>query len=118
MFWLVNIVGVLLIVFIIWWFWLSRPGVYNSQDAVINIKVADGVYTPAHIEIGVGQEVTLRFQRFDASACAEIVRFDDLDIRIELALNEPAEVCLCIETPGRYDFSCDMGMYQGTLIVN
>jgi len=117
MFWLINVTGVLLLVFIVWWFWLSEPGAMRSLARVIDIKVADGVYTPAHIEIAKGQEVTLRFQRFDASPCAEIVRFDDLGIRLELPLNEPREVHLTIETAGKHDFACEMNMYHGMLVV-
>ena len=118
MFWLVNVAGVLLLVFIVWWFWLSGPETIRSLARVIDIKVADGVYTPASIEIAKAQNITLRFLRFDASPCAEIVRFDDLGIWLELPLNEPRDVHLYIETAGKYDFSCDMKMYQGTLIVN
>ena len=117
MLWLINVAGVLLLVFIVWWFWLSGPEAIRSLTRVIDIKVADGVYTPAHIEIAKGQEIILRFQRFDASPCAEIVRFDDLGIRLELPLNEPREVRLTIETAGRHDFTCDMNMYHGMLIV-
>lgn len=118
MIWLVNIAGIVLLIFIVWWFWLSQPKTVRASGKVIDIKVADGVYTPAHIEIAKDQDVTLRFQRFDVTPCAEIVRFDDLGIRLELPLNEPIDVHLHVETPGQYVFSCDMKMYQGTLIVN
>ncbi|MCW9003877.1 MAG: cupredoxin domain-containing protein [Gammaproteobacteria bacterium] len=117
MVWLVNIAGIVLLIFIIWWFWLSRPDIVRSSSSIINIKVADGKYVPAYIEIAKGKEVTLRFQRTDPSPCAEIVRFDDLGVRMELPLNEPRDVHLCIESAGQYGFSCDMKMYQGTLIV-
>lgn len=115
--WLVNFAGVALIFFIIWWFWLSRPQMFRPSDEVINIKVADGVYTPANIEIRKMQDVILRFQRFDETPCAEIVQFHDLNIRLELPLNESRDIHLCIESPGKYRFSCDMGMYQGALVV-
>ncbi|MDH5473576.1 MAG: cupredoxin domain-containing protein [Gammaproteobacteria bacterium] len=117
MIWLVNVTGIFLLVFIIWWFWLSLPKRVLPVGSVVDIQVLDGVYTPARIEIAKDQDVVLRFHRLDPDACAEIVRFDDLGIRLELPLNAIRDVHICIETPGEYSFSCDMNMYQGSLIV-
>ena len=119
----INIFGILLLVFIVWWFWLSRP---KSQRAikptiaghtVFEIDVANGVYTPSMIEIDRGQPLCLRFIRHDPSPCAEVVRFDDLAIRVELPLGEAQDVLIQIEQPGDYAFHCEMDMYRGCLSV-
>jgi len=118
MIWLVNIISILLIVFIIWWFWVSRPAIHRATESIIYIRVSDGVYTPSYIDIEKGRAVTLRFERFDTGPCAEVVRFDDFGIRLELPLNQVVDVQLTIDDEGEYGFGCDMRMYSGRLIVS
>jgi len=44
---LANIIGILLIVFVVWWFWLGKKTkAVKVTNQVVDIKVADGVYTP------------------------------------------------------------------------
>lgn len=114
---LVNVLGVGLIIFIVWWFWLSTPKAQRAlASGVIDVRVEGGVYTPARIEVTAGQSVTLRFLRKDPSPCAEQVVFADLGISHELALNTPQDITL---TPpvGEHPFTCQMAMYRGTLIA-
>ena len=118
MIWWVNAAGVTLIGLIIWWFWLSHPRARRVQGAeVIDVLVDNGVYTPARIEAAKGQVVTLRFLRKDASPCAEKVLFDDFNIGRELPLNQPTEVSITPDRSGEFEFTCQMKMYRGTLVV-
>jgi len=116
--WLVNFAGLILVGLIVWWFWLSRP---KAQRAVgpqpIEIIVADGVYAPARIEVPVGQSVTLRFLRKDPSPCAQKVIFDALGISSDLPIDKPQELILTPDKAGEYEFTCEMGMYRGKLVV-
>ncbi len=114
---LVNLSGVLLMGLIVWWFWLSKPRTAHIQTGSIDIVVDNGVYTPARIEVPAGKPVVLRFMRKDASPCAEKVVFDDFGITRDLPLNEFLEVSLTPDKPGEYEFSCQMRMYRGTLVV-
>ena len=115
---IINIAGLLLIGLIIWWFWFSKPRLYSAKKKdLIEILVKDGVYQPAYIQIERHRPVTLRFTRVDASPCAEMVVFNTLNVNQPLPLNQPIDVKLTLEKPGEYEFTCQMGMYRGKLIV-
>lgn len=120
---LIDAAAVALVAFIVWWFWLYRaPAVAAVQVAgdrppVIDVQVADGVYTPAEIHIPAGREAVLRFTRRDRSPCAATVLVDDLGVSAELPVDRPLEVRLPPAAPGRYAFTCQMRMYRGTLVA-
>lgn len=114
----VNLLGLLLIAFIVWWFWLSKskPRKLQEEDS-IEILVQDGVYTPSRIQVAVGKPVTLVFIRKDATPCAETVLFDGFNISEQLPLDTPVEIKIIPEKTGEYAFTCQMKMYQGSLVV-
>ncbi|MBI3772079.1 MAG: cupredoxin domain-containing protein [Gammaproteobacteria bacterium] len=116
--WLVNGLGLLLILFVIGWFWVNKPRLQQAQAAaVIEIIVDGGVYDPARIEVPRGQATTLRFIRRDASPCAEKVIFNGLGVSAELPLDEPRNLDVTPPQSGEYEFTCQMGMYRGVLVV-
>jgi plastocyanin domain-containing protein len=115
--WLINVGGLVLAGLIVWWFWLSKPRARMAQSGPVDVLVADGVYQPARIEVPAGQPVTLRFLRRDPSPCAEKVIFDGLDLAADLPLNATTDVILPSPPPGEYEFTCDMRMYRGSLVV-
>ncbi|WP_078083821.1 cupredoxin domain-containing protein [Microbulbifer mangrovi] len=117
---LVNIIGLLLIAAIVWWFWLAAKG--NKQQSVsadekLEILVNDGVYEPDRIRVSAGEETVLHFRREDASPCAEWVLFPDLEVSAQLALDQITEVTIPAADAGEYPFHCQMQMYRGTLVV-
>ncbi len=116
---LVNILGLLLIGFIIWWFWLYRPSaaVTAAPGQIVEIHVRDGVYEPALIQATAGKGISLKFIREDDAACAAQVLFPELGIQKELPLGRPVVVRIVPEQPGDYGFQCQMGMYRGVLRV-
>ncbi|MBI5450560.1 MAG: cupredoxin domain-containing protein [Gammaproteobacteria bacterium] len=118
MLWVINLLGLLLLGLIIWWFWGVRPQV-KAMPATqpIEVLVADGVYVPAFIGVPAGQGVTLHFLRKDPSPCAEKVIFAGLGISADLALNSHTEVTLPPLAVGEYEFTCQMQMYRGRLKV-
>jgi plastocyanin domain-containing protein len=116
--WLVNLAGVALIALIVWWFWLSKPKLQKAAGSEpIEIIVDDGVYTPARIEVPLGKPVTLRFVRKDASPCAEKVLFDDFNISSDLPVGRPYDISFTPDKPGEHEFTCQMRMYRGSLVV-
>lgn len=102
---------------IIWWFWLSKLSILTKAEDFIEIKVKDGVYQPAYIQVKTNLLVTLRFIREDPSPCAEVVVFNSLNISEQLPLHKPKDIVLTLKNVGVYEFTCQMGMYRGKLIV-
>lgn len=115
--WLVNLAGLALIALIVWWFWLVKPVARRADGGVVDVLVADGVYSPARIEVASGQPVRLRFLRKDPSACAEKVIFAELGLAADLPLNQPTDVIVTPPKPGEYPFTCQMQMYRGALMA-
>lgn len=115
---IINLIGLLLIALIIWWFWLYKPAKsVDSSSENITIVVDKGVYQPSRIKVEADKKVMLNFLRKDGSPCAATVLFPKLEISEEL----PLETSRAIELPpmisGEYSFHCPMKMYTGTLIV-
>lgn len=116
---IVNLAGLALIGFIVWWFWLYRPAgaVAAAPGKVIDVHVKDGVYDPAVIKAQAGKGISLRFIREDESACAAQVIFPELGVQKDLPLGRPVVLRIVAGKPGDYAFQCQMGMYRGTLLV-
>lgn len=121
--WLVDGGALLLIGAVVWWFWLYRPVAVvqavatAGQTDTIDILVADGVYAPAEITVPAGRDTVLRFLRRDRSPCAAMVLIDELGVSAELPIDVPLPVTIHPDTAGRFDFTCQMRMYRGTLVV-
>ena len=115
---LVNLIGVLLIVFIIWWFWIyKKQSEATIKGSSLDIIVDSGVYEPSVIYAKVGEEITLRFFRKDNNPCSEKVLFSGLDISADLPFNAPYDMTFTPDKKGEFEFACQMGMYRGKLIV-
>jgi plastocyanin domain-containing protein len=112
-----NSIGILLIIFIVWWFLVKKPKAKNVENGSVEVLIKDGVYQPASIHAKAGKELTINFLRKDESPCSEYVIFDDFNISAKLPLNEPHAITLKPEKPGKYPFTCQMKMYRGELIV-
>jgi len=113
----VNGAGLAVIGLIVWWFWLSRPAARRQDDIPITIVAEDGVYFPAHIEVGRERPIVLRFLRKDPSPCAAKVIFTELGVSADLPVGEEQEVHLNPLQAGEYEFVCEMHMYRGVLSV-
>lgn len=113
----INLLGLLLIAMIVWWFWLYVPGESKTNGGVITVTVEDGVYQPSRIRLPAGQPATIRFLRKDASPCAGTVIFDALEISAELPLNKTVDIHVGPQQAGTYPFNCQMQMYRGELLV-
>jgi len=115
---IINLGGLIFIGLIVWWFWLYRPqAAHAAGSQPIEVVVADGVYTPARIEVPAGKPVTLRFLRRDPSPCAEKALFDGLGVSADLPVGKPLDVTVTPPQPGEYEFTCQMRMYRGKLIA-
>ena len=114
---LFNLIGILLIAFVIWWFWLSKPKLVQAKQDIVPIVVKDGVYSPARIEASSTKPITLEFLRQDSTSCSEYLMMEQLDIYEQLPLNKKHRIALGQLAPGTYSFTCQMKMYAGELII-
>lgn len=119
--WIVTSLGLALIVFIVWFFWLKRTkGVRAGetsggyQEAMILVK---GGYTPDTIIVRRGRPVRLNFRREETATCSDKVIFADFQKSAELPTGETVPVELLPKEPGEFAFACPMGMFRGRLIV-
>lgn len=87
----------------------------GTQEVVIAVK---GGYEPRAVRVKAGQPVRLIFDRQETSGCSEEVVFADFGIRKFLPAHQQTVVELTPEQPGRYEFTCGMGMLRGTLIAD
>ncbi len=117
----VLVVGLLLIVGIAWFFWgPQRAGTRASltshgyQEAMVLVK---GGYTPDIIVVQRGKPVRLNFRREETAACSEMVVLGDFGKSAKLPTGETVSVEFLPEQAGEFEFSCQMGMLRGKLIV-
>lgn len=119
--WAVLALGLSLIAFIVWFFWLKRSRGTRAaetsggyQEAMILVK---GGYTPDTIIVTRGKPVRLNFRREETAACSEKVVFQDFNKSADLPTGELVPVELLPKEPGEFEFACQMGMFRGRLVV-
>ncbi len=113
--------GLVLIGGIAWFFWGPRKSGQHAaltssgyQEAMILVK---GGYTPDVIVVQHGKPVRFNFRREETAACSEMVIFNDFGKSAHLPTGETVPVAFLPEKPGEYEFTCQMGMLRGKLIV-
>ena len=114
---IINLLGVLCIALIIWWFWLYKPESIILESNQSLIVLESGIYSPAHLTVQANKPTRLTFLRKDASPCAESVLIPDLDISQVLPLDKLTSVQLPALKAGEYPFHCQMQMYRGVITV-
>lgn len=118
---IVTAAGILLMLFIAWFFWLAPKGktlasidTSGAQEVAITVK---GGYTPDVIVVKANKPVKLHFRRQESASCTENVLFPDFKKSAHLPEGEEVVLELNPEKPGEYGFQCGMGMIRGKLIV-
>lgn len=118
--WTVTLLGLGLIAFIVWFFWLKKAKPTQAaasggvQEALIVVK---GGYTPDVVVVQHGRPVRLKFRREETASCSEMVLFPDFDRSARLPAGETVAIEFTPEKPGEYGFACQMGMFRGRLVV-
>lgn len=76
-----------------------------------------GGYSPDTIVVRAGKPVRLTFRREESSACSEIVVFGGFGRSATLPQGHDVDVELMPDRPGTFEFTCQMGMLRGRLVV-
>jgi len=118
---LVTIGGIALSFLVAWYFWFSKKKIARAaltgsgaQEAFIVVK---GGYTPDLLVVQAGKPVRLKFNRQESASCSEMVLFPDFDKNAKLPEGETVTIEFTPQNPGEYEFTCQMGMIRGKLIV-
>lgn len=118
---LVTVVGLSVVGWIIWYFWLWKGETVSAAMSAHGRQVVDvtvkGGYQPAAIQVQAGQPVRLNFTRREASTCGEEVVFPDFGQRAHLPENQTIALEVVPDKPGEYEFTCGMNMYRGKLVA-
>ena len=117
---LVTVGGLSLIGLELWWFLWSKPKslkVANQKGIQAVTIVVDGGYEPSYVVVQVGQPVQLNFDRKDPSSCLEEVLLPDFRIVKSLPLDRTTAIEFTPDKPGKYQFTCGMNMFRGTIEV-
>lgn len=77
-----------------------------------------GGYQPATIFARAGRPLRIVFRREENAFCSERVIFPAFGKSAMLPPHEDITVELLPERPGEYEFTCQLGMLHGTLIVS
>lgn len=118
---IVTAAGLAVIAGIVWFFWGPRKEGYRVptassgyQEAMILVK---GGYSPDTLVVRAGKPVRLSFRREESSPCSEMVVFGDFAKSAKLPEGELVPVEFLPKEPGTYEFTCQMGMLRGRLVV-
>jgi plastocyanin domain-containing protein len=89
-----------------------------SSSGPITIIADSNGFTPSEVKVSKGKEAKLHFQRKTDDTCATEVVFPELNIKKPLPLNQVVEITLPPSGERRYTFTCGMGMYKSSVVVN
>ncbi len=118
--WIVAGIGLSLVIFIAWFFWLKRSRGIRAAETSGSYQEAilvKGGYTPDMIIVRHGRPVRLNFRREETAGCSDKVIFADFQKSADLPTGETVPVEFLPNQPGEFAFACPMGMFRGRLIV-
>lgn len=117
----VTVLGLAAAVVVAWFFWFKRSeGVRAStvsdgyQEVMVLVK---GGYTPDTVRVAAGRPVRLLFRREETAVCSERVVIPDFARSADLPTGEVVPVEFMPGEPGEHEFTCQMGMLRGRILV-
>ena len=118
---IVTLVGLGIIGWIVWYFWLWKGESVAAQAGAGGVQVVEvtvkGGYQPASIVAEAGRPLRLNFTRRESTPCGEEVVLPEFGRRAHLPEDMTVTVEVTPEKPGEYEFTCGMNMYKGKIIV-
>lgn len=118
---LTVVVGVILIVFIGWWFFgkhsESQATAVTTKDGQTAKVVVNGGFNPAVLKMKKDTPVKLVFNRKDSTTCLEKVVFPDFGVDAELPMNQDVAIPIDTSKAGEFEYSCGMHMFHGKIVI-
>ena len=132
--WLVILGGLAAIALVNWYFFVAGRGAVataiapamspdhagsagvTAGPAEITITV-NGGYSPQQTRVKAGAPLRLVFDRKDTGSCSDEVVFPDFGIRRFLPTGSRTAIEIVPPNPGRYEFTCGMGMHRGVIVA-
>ncbi|TGE29349.1 cupredoxin domain-containing protein [Hymenobacter metallicola] len=118
---IVTLTGLGLMGFVVWYFFFSARQTVSAVSSSGGVQQVDitvkGGYSPDVIEVERGRPVQLSFYRAEENSCSEELLFPDFSIRRALPAFQTTLVEVLPDKPGRFEFTCGMGMLRGSLVV-
>lgn len=118
-----QIIGIILIVGIVGLFfiWLRFQRKQERAEQVGGIQevtvLVKGAYDPNVIQAKVGVPLRIHFNRQEDASCSRFVTFENIKVRKDLRPFAMTDVEFTPMQVGEIPFTCDMGMYQGKVVV-
>ena len=118
---IVTLSGLALAAFVVWYFFFSARQTASAVSSSSGVQEVDitvkGGYSPDVIEVERGKPVQLSFYRDEENSCSEELLMPDFSVRRDLPAFKTTLVELLPDKPGRFEFTCGMGMLRGSLVV-
>jgi len=116
----VTAAGLAAIVWVLWYFLLSRSTAAPpaSVDGVQEVRITvKGGYTPDTVVVEAGKPVRLQFYRDETADCSERIVLEDFGIDAALPAFQTTDIEFTPAQPGEFRFRCGMNMLKGLLVV-
>jgi thiol-disulfide isomerase/thioredoxin len=95
------------------------PAPISPAARIVEIRVTERGFEPAHVTVPRGTPVTLRFTRTTEKTCGTevVLDVDGKPVVTDLPLNVPVDVTTTFATAGDVAYACAMNMLHGTITV-
>lgn len=99
--------------------YVKGGGMAAIQDGAQQVTILAGSngYTPNYVRVKAGTPVNLTVQTKDTYTCASYFSLKAFGVKFQLGPTDSKSVAFTPTQPGKYQFTCSMGMYTGTLEV-
>lgn len=98
--------------------WAFSGGSSESRTAgrtSVTINVRGTGYVPNAVTVQAGIPVTINLAAIGRLGCTSLFRIPKLKIEQQLTADTTTPLVATFPTPGKYTFSCGMGMFTGTI---
>lgn len=115
---IVSLVAIAVFAVGFWWFFGGHPEkIFDENKPLTTVRIKDGAYQPATIQVRAGEIAKVLFIREDTSICTGTLYFPELNMAYSLPLGKPVEVTLPPLQKGEISFNCQINFFRGHIVV-